>query len=160
MLCEKYIGSGEFDVNFYETKSRISEAVKNDPTAFYSYEEFEAAAEMLYKTVILRSESILGQLSGTIPSTEEGQKQNSGSLIDSSEIDLSVMGTMNHGNENRGNGGGDFRNGGRFTDNDRQAFSQSENVPQKGTSENIIILCVCGGIALIGILFGTLYKRR
>lgn len=165
-LCEGYIEGGLFEKKFYEIQSRIDEAVKTDPTAFYSYDEYTAAADMLYKTVKLRSESIIGQLSGIIPSTEEGQRENSEKLTDSSEIDISVMGTMNHGNErNNENGFEGFPERGQQEggfDGNRQfpQMNGSEISDNNKTSDNIIILCICGGVALLGILFGTLYKRR
>ena len=68
-----------------------------DPTAFYSYEEYEAAVEMLCEVINLRGESVSGQLDGTIPSTDDGQKADSSTLIDGSGIELSVMGSMSMG---------------------------------------------------------------
>ena len=52
---------------------------------------------MLYNVVKLRGESISGQISGEIPSTDSAQR-NSSALIDAIGIDLSVMGSMNTGN--------------------------------------------------------------
>ena len=46
--------------------------------------------------VKLRGESIQGQLDGTIPSTEEAQRD-SDALIDASSLDVSVMGSMRMG---------------------------------------------------------------
>ena len=75
----------------------LNELVAEDPTAFYSYEEYEAAVEMLYEVINLRGESVSGQLDGTIPSTDDGQKADSSTLIDGSGIELSVMGSMSMG---------------------------------------------------------------
>ena len=47
---------------------------------------------MLFQTILLRAESVRGQLAGTIPSTSEEQRGNPDALVDASEIDLSVMG--------------------------------------------------------------------
>ena len=44
----------------------------------------------------LRTQSVLGQLDGTIPSTAEEQT-NSDKLIDASSVDLKKLGTMNMG---------------------------------------------------------------
>ena len=52
---------------------------------------------MLYETVLLRADSILGQLEGTIPSTKDGQTENPDALVDSSGIDVKVMGVMEMG---------------------------------------------------------------
>ena len=46
---------------------------------------------------MLRSESISGQLNGTIPSTTDGQSADKTALVDASGISLSDMGTMNSG---------------------------------------------------------------
>ena len=95
-LVSEYVSGGGFDAFYTRVRSQIDELVKTDPTAFYSYDEYETAAETLYQVVKLRGESIQGQLDGTIPSTEEGQRD-SDALIDASSLDVSVMGTMNMG---------------------------------------------------------------
>ena len=99
-LVEEYVFGGGLEETYNRIRSQIDSLVETDPTAFYSYEEYEAAAEILYETVLLRAESVRGQLDGTIPSTEEGQRADSSALIDASSIDLSVMGSM------MGGGGG------------------------------------------------------
>lgn len=76
---------------------------------------------MLYDTIKLRAESIDGQLDGSIPSTEEEQKKDSFALVDSSSIDISVMGTMNHG----GPGGGFDRKNENFGKPEIAAASDS-----------------------------------
>lgn len=89
----------------------ISEYVEKDPTKFCTYEEFEKGVEVLRSFCQLRSESVKGQLDGTIPSTSEGQNADNSALIDASSITLSDMGTMNMG----GKGGfGDGMNKGNF----------------------------------------------
>jgi len=63
-----------------DTKNLISEHVNNDPTAFYSYAEFEASlggnmiGEIfgLQGFVDTRTENIIGQLSGSEPSEGDG----------------------------------------------------------------------------------------
>lgn len=95
-LVSEYINGGGFDAFYESVRSQIDELVETDPTAFYSYDEYETAAETLYQVVKLRGQSIQGQLDGTIPSTEEAQRD-SDALIDASDLDVSVMGTMNMG---------------------------------------------------------------
>jgi hypothetical protein len=97
ILTEEYVDGGRFDEVYNRIRSQIDELVKTDPTAFYTYDEYVAAAEMLYNTVLLRSKSIEGQLAGTIPSTDSGQREDSSSFVDGSAIDTSVMGTFNMG---------------------------------------------------------------
>ena len=104
-LVEKYVNGGEFEKTYERIRSQIDDLVGNDPTAFYSYEEYEEAANMLIEVVQLRAKSVSGQLAGTIPSTDEGQQQDSSNLIDGSDIDLSVMGSFSGGgggNEGQG----------------------------------------------------------
>lgn len=98
-LVSEYINGGGFDAFYERVRSQIDELVETDPTAFYSYDEYETAAETLYQVVKLRGQSIQGQLDGTIPSTEEAQRD-SDALIDASDLDVSVMGTMNMGGGN------------------------------------------------------------
>ena len=104
-LVSEYINGGGFDAFYERVRSQIDELVETDPTAFYSYDEYETAAETLYLVVKLRGQSIQGQLDGTIPSTEEAQRD-SDALIDASDLDVSVMGTMNMGGGNGAGGPG------------------------------------------------------
>ncbi len=92
-----YVENGEYEKVTSRIHSQIDELVKTDPTAFYTYDEYTAAYEMLDEVVSLRAESIKGQLEGVIPSTSEGQKEDSSSLIDGGDIDTSVMGHMDNG---------------------------------------------------------------
>ena len=96
-LTEEYVDGGRFEETYNRIGSQIDALVKEDPTAFYSYDEYKTACETLYKAVKLRAESINGQLDGTIPSTDEEQKQDSAALIDGSEIDVSAMGAHSGG---------------------------------------------------------------
>lgn len=100
-LVEGYINNGGFDAFYNRVRSQVDDLVKDDPTAFYTYNEYDEAANTLYETVKLRGESILGQINGTIPSTEEEQKD-SDALIDASDIDISVMGQMHNGGNDNG----------------------------------------------------------
>ncbi len=96
-LVQEYVLGGRFENIYQRIRSQIDTLVETDPTAFYSYEEYEAGAEMLYQTVMLRAESIEGQIGGTIPATDEGQRAESANLVDASEVDISVMGVMDMG---------------------------------------------------------------
>ena len=96
-LCEKYIDGGGFDSLYSRLRSQIDRLVETDPNSMYTYDEYEKAVDMLYKTVKLRSKSILGQLDGVIPSTASEQRADSSALIDASEIDIKSMGTFSMG---------------------------------------------------------------
>lgn len=96
-LAQEYVLGGRFEKVYEGIRSRIDTLVETDPTAFYSYEEYEAGAKMLYQTVILRAESVKGQIDGTIPATDEEQRMDAAKLVDASEIDIAVMGVMDMG---------------------------------------------------------------
>ena len=75
----------------------IAPYVEQDPTRFCTYEEFETGVSALKTFCQLRTESISGQLDGTIPSTTQGQSDDPSALVDASGLSLSDMGTMNQG---------------------------------------------------------------
>ncbi len=100
-LSQEYVLNGRFEEVYWGIRSRIDTFVKADPTALYSYEEYEAGAEMLYQTVMLRAESVKGQIDGTIPATDEEQMADAADLVDAAEIDISVMGVMDMGDGER-----------------------------------------------------------
>jgi spore coat protein CotH len=86
----------------------IGDYVKNDATAFYTYEEYQTGLQALKTYIGLRAESLSGQLEGTIPTTSAGQQADASSLVDASGLVLSDMGSMGGG---MGGGfGGDQRN--------------------------------------------------
>ena len=96
-LVEEYVYGGRFDEVYSRIRSQIDSLVEEDPTAFYSYDEYLVAADMLYEVIELRADSISGQLDGSIPSTDSGQRSDSSTLIDASHLDLDLMGSMNMG---------------------------------------------------------------
>ena len=120
-LVEEYVNGGGFDSFYDRVTAQIDELVQDDPTSFYTYDEYTSAAAMLKETVKLRAASVQGQLDGSIPSTRDGQSADSSSLIDTSAIDLSVMGVMNGG----GQGGPDGQGGPLVDSNDGQAAKQT-----------------------------------
>lgn len=94
--CSKYVYGDGFETFYNRTRNLIDTLVEADPTAFYTYEEYQTAADTLYQIVRLRAQSIEGQLDGTIPSTSKEQTS-SDALIDASSLSVSAMGTMNTG---------------------------------------------------------------
>lgn len=109
-FVSEFIDSGKLLDLIDETAAMIAPYVQKDATAFCTYEEFETGVEAIREFCRLRGESVKGQLDGTIPSTEEGQKADSSTLIDTGDLNISDMGTM-------GGGGGGFP-GGRPGGND------------------------------------------
>ena len=131
-LVEEYIRGGAFDETYNRIRNQIDALVETDPNAMYSYEQYEKAADMLYKVMNLRADSIEGQLDGTIPSTEEGQRQDSSALIDTTGINVSTMGSFSMGGfggdreDSDGDSGGgeaaeDGSSGGRSSANEEAA---------------------------------------
>ena len=95
-LAEKYVQGGRLQEVWERLDAQTDELIETDPTAFYTAAEYEEAKKTLWTVLQLRAESVLGQLDGTIPSTDDGQQNAQDTLIDGSAIDLSVMGEFNH----------------------------------------------------------------
>ena len=106
-LIEKWFDSGYFEQLFDNVVALISPYVEKDPIAFCSYDEFTEGTQTLREFCLLRADSVFGQLEGTIPSTEDGQNQDSSALIDASALDANAMGGQSMGGQpmggNRGN---------------------------------------------------------
>lgn len=126
-LVEEYVYGGAFDEFYSRTRSQIDALVQTDPTAFCSYEEYLTAADTLYRVVQLRGDSIRGQLSESIPSTESGQRADASGRVDAAGIDLSAMGTMFGA---RGGGGG-FNKAGESGNSPNR---RSDNAPAQAGS--------------------------
>ena len=169
-LVSDYINGGGFDAFYTRVRSQIDALVETDPTAFYSYDEYLAAAETLYQVVKLRGQSIQGQLDGTIPSTEAAQ-QGSDALVDASALDLSVMGYMNNGGQEareapqqgqtqmpeRGDApAGDAAGG----PPDRDGASAAEGTDSSAARETLLQYGLCGLIFAAAMVFAFLYQRR
>ena len=93
---EEFLATVDVQGLIEEAYQLISPYVAKDPTAFYTYEEFELGVETMRQYCALRSESISMQL-------ETGDTTSDQSYADASGIDLSDMGSMS----NSGGGGGD-----------------------------------------------------
>ena len=97
-LVNEYLYGGKFDETYNRIRTQIDSLVETDPNAMISYEDYIKGVDVFYDAIMLRAESIKGQLDGTIPSTSEGQKADSAALIDSSGINLSDLGSFMGGN--------------------------------------------------------------
>lgn len=118
-LIDGYFNSGQFMNTVEYIKEMISPYVESDPTAFYTYDEFEAGVETLIDFVNARVESIQEQLDGEIPSTNAERTGEGYTLVDGSDIDVSTMGTQGGGDK----GGPDM---GGFGDQGGQGFPGNE----------------------------------
>lgn len=97
----EWLDSGAFAQAFQQVVDLITPYVEKDPTKFCTTEEFQAGVEALEDFCLLRAQSIQGQLEGAIPSTDDGQSEDSSTLVDASSVDISAMGTMNNGGGQR-----------------------------------------------------------
>lgn len=113
-LLEKYFTDSKFNRRIDELDNLIGEYVQNDPTAFYTYEEYQTAVEAFKNLGNLRAESVSLQLGGSVPSTEEGQNSARDKLVDASSVTMSQLGTSGMGGGFEGNRP-DGENGGKFS---------------------------------------------
>lgn len=127
-IVEEYFNSGYWEETIDRVDALISEYVENDPSAFYTYDEYKTAVATLKEFGLLRAESITGQLDGSIPSTEEEQSSNQDALIDASSISISVMGTQ-------GGGMGGNKNFGNMNANGQMGNNSNQNAA--GINQNL-----------------------
>lgn len=106
-LIEKYFTDGKFNNKIDELDNLIGAYVQKDPTAFYTYEEYQTALAAFKTLGNLRAESVSGQLDGDVPSTTEGQKAAPDMLIDASAVKLSELGSGGFGGHGDRHDGGD-----------------------------------------------------
>ncbi len=96
-LVNEYLYGGKFEETYNRIRTQIDSLVETDPNSMYTYEEYLKGIEVLHDAVMLRAESIKGQLDGPIPSTSEGQKADSSNLVDASHLNLSDLGQFMRG---------------------------------------------------------------
>ncbi len=96
-FINEWFTGGKLDTLLDETMSLIAPYVAVDPSAFCTLEEFGVGVSTLRQFCTLRAESVAGQLNGSIPSTKQGQRADSSTLIDTTGLELSAMGKMGGG---------------------------------------------------------------
>ena len=124
----QYLESGWLVSEIKRVAEMIRPYVEKDQNSFYSVEEFDEGVSNLLTYCSLRTQSIRGQLDGTIPSTTSGQRANSSSLVDGSSMNVSAMGSMNTG------GGGDRGGFDRSSDrsSDMSQMPSMDQMPSMG----------------------------
>ena len=133
-FISEYFDSGYFESFIDSTISMISPYVEKDPTKFCTYEEFEKGSSVLKEFCQLRAESVKGQLDGTIGRTYATQE--SGTIIDASNLNTSDMGSMG------GKGGMNFPGGdmqkpqSNINSNKDDSSSAEEPSSESGNTEN------------------------
>lgn len=147
-LLEKYFTDGKFNNKIDELDNLIGKYVQADPTAFYTYEEYQTALEVFKNLANLRAESVSGQLNGTVPSTAAEQKTASDKLVDASSVTMSQIGTsgMGGGHDFGGNrsdfkmgnmdGGRDFGDFGNFGGGEFFDFDENNAPPDLPNGDN------------------------
>ena len=96
-FLDQFFTDGWVEEEIDRVTGMIAPYVEKDPTKFCTYEEFQTGTAALKTFCQLRAESILGQLSGTIPADSQGQEANRDARIDASGLNLSDMGSMGFG---------------------------------------------------------------
>lgn len=90
-IVENFINNGTYETLITKIDSLISDYVKNDDTAFYTFDEYEDAVSNLLTFGYDRATSIAAQLDGTQPSTTTGTI--------GTTVDLAAMGQQGGGND-------------------------------------------------------------
>ncbi|MBQ4264172.1 MAG: CotH kinase family protein [Clostridia bacterium] len=96
-FISEFFDSGWLAAHLRDVIAMLSPYIRQDATAFYTYEEFRTGTDALLEFCDLRAQSVVGQLSGEIPATTVEQRTSSSSLIDASHLSLSDMGEFNMG---------------------------------------------------------------
>lgn len=131
-FLSQYFDSGYVESLIESTAELIRPYIEKDPTSFCTCEEFDTGVAALKQFCILRAESIQGQLDGSIPSTSEGQAEDSSSLVNASGLTISDMGSMGQG---KGGMGGGFMEGQAMAPNGRAmrgGFMEEQATVQDG----------------------------
>ena len=94
VLCNQYIKGGGFRNATTIINQEIGSFVGTEANAFYSNERFHKAMQTFDMLLQKRAASVLGQISGSIPSTWDAQKAEPEKLINSDDINLSDLGGL------------------------------------------------------------------
>jgi hypothetical protein len=128
-LMDNYFADGKWEQKINTLDALISDYVKNDSTAFCTYEEYKSAISTLRTLGNLRAQSVQGQLDGTIPATTQEQKANPNQLISPGDLNLSNLGSMmgGRGDSNKMN----------FFGGNNMDLSESNNIDIPDRSRNM-----------------------
>ncbi len=93
-LLSEYFENGRFETMIRQMAEQIAPYVRQDPTAFCSYEDHRRAVDTLVQVCLLRTQSVRGQLSGLYPSSLKEQEESSRTGVDASSVDLESLGNF------------------------------------------------------------------
>ncbi|MBQ2802786.1 MAG: CotH kinase family protein, partial [Lachnospiraceae bacterium] len=152
-FISEYFDNGYFENMFDSITEMIAPYVEKDPTKFCAYDEFEKGISTLKDFCMLRAESISGQLNGSIGSTDS--TQDSSTLVDAGELQISDMGTMNHSM-------GGNRKPQNFDENTSNFNDKQQRIEMNGrfSNTNWSLLAVCVGVLAIGLVVTAVFTRR
>lgn len=102
-LIDGYFADNKFKEKIGALDALISDYVKNDATAFCTYEEYKTAISAFNVLGDLRAQSVQGQLNGSVPSTTTGQNKSADQLIPAGNLKLSDLGSMMGGKAGNNN---------------------------------------------------------
>lgn len=180
-LVSGYFESGHFTEVMDILNELLDNYVANDPTAFYTYEEYTEANEMLRLFCEKRAESIRKQLDGSLAKT--ASEQSSEAKVDASDVTITVMGTQfgegghempegmtpPEGTENTGLGKGNnrgnrqndaFAGGNMPEDRDFSNMKFPESMESQNNDMTALIwLGISAAVMVMGLLFVKLYPR-
>ncbi|MBO7425612.1 MAG: CotH kinase family protein [Clostridiales bacterium] len=158
-LTEEYFGGGKFDEAYNRIRGQIDQLVATDPTAFYTNSRYLEAADMLYRCILIRAESIKGQLNGSIPSTTSGQAKAPKTRLETPDIDFEVMGLLGDGNFEEYPEGYDME--GQEPQLPEEAMAEDPEAIRKLTlKNNIIIFSVSLGVTVVSLIGVAILRKK
>lgn len=156
-IAEGYFNSGYYENLVNKLDNMISKYVKEDPTAFCTYDEYKTAINEMINFGKDRTASVLAQLNGEQPSTTYGNIE--------STVNISALGDMGGGRNNmkdkqkqeNNNQPPTNENSDLVNEQDSNNNNKSANIGMKPNdkmqnSNNKNEYIIIAGIALLGIL--------
>ncbi len=159
-LVDEYFGGGKFDEAYNRIRGQIDQLVATDPTAFYPNSQYLEAADMLYRCVLIRAESIKGQLNGSIPATTSGQARDPKSRIDAPDIDFTVMGLLGDGNFEEDPEEIPEEEQEFVPRNEQEAIEYEKKTKALTLKKNIITLSVSLGVTVVALVGVSILKKK
>jgi len=123
-IAEEYFNNGDFENSVTKLDKLISEYVKSDVTAFYTYDEYKKALTELSQFGKDRTFSVTSQLSGEQPSTTYGSIKTT--------VNLSNLGSMEMGGFKTGENGKVSKNNDQGSKAEEQSISNNVETSNNG----------------------------
>lgn len=163
-FISSYFDSGTFSSELERVQALIAPYVEKDPTSFCTYEDFQKGVAALKDFCLLRAQSVSGQLDGSIPSTSDGQAENTSALVDGSNVNIADMGTINNDFGGRNQGGPpDIPEGGETPDNRQQMGFEERQVPGEASTldaSGLAMVGVCALVLIMAIAAMMVYRKK